>query len=332
MESGELLLLHVGSRFLLGYNLWLQIFKACRISFRAQKYDKSYADELTELRRHAIWQANKKYVDEHNQHLADRLGFTLAINEYSDLDSVEFAKQLTGLLGKAKPNPNAKMYVPSGTIPTSVDWRTKGIVTGIKNQGQCGSCWSFSATGALEGQHALKTGNLVSLSEQNLVDCSGPEGNDGCNGGWPFWAFEYVIKNGGIDTEASYPYRAQDEKCRFSAANVGATCKNYTMVPEDNENALTDAIANVGPISVCIDASHPSFQTYSSGVYYEPDCSQIDLDHAVLAVGYGTHSGSDMYIVKNSWGTSWGMQGYIYMSRNRNNNCGIASKASYPVV
>ena len=297
-----------------------------------QKYHKTYPDEITELRRHAIWQANKKYVDEHNDHLADRLGFTVAINEYSDLDAAEFAKQLTGLLGKGEPGPNAKTYVPSGNIPDSVDWRTKGIVTGVKNQGQCGSCWAFSATGGLEGQHALKTGTLVSLSEQNLVDCSGAEGDEGCNGGWPFWAFEYVIKNNGIDTEASYPYVARDENCRFKAANVGATCKSYQMVKADDESALTDAIANVGPISVAIDASHASFQMYERGVYYEPDCSTTELDHAVLAVGYGTEGGTDMYIVKNSWGTSWGLQGYIYMSRNRNNNCGIASKASYPEV
>ena len=299
-----------------------------------QKYGKSYADEITELRRHAIWQANKKYVDEHNEHLAERLGFTLAINEYSDLDAAEFAKQLTGLIGNPTVDPSVKRYTakPGASIPTSVDWRTKGIVTGIKNQGQCGSCWSFSATGGLEGQHALKTGTLVSLSEQNLMDCSQAEGNEGCNGGWPFLAFEYVQKNGGIDTEASYPYVARDENCRYNPANVGATCTGYTMVAADDENALTDAIANVCPISVAIDASHASFQMYSSGVYYEPECSQTALDHAVLAVGYGTDGGQDMYIVKNSWGTSWGMQGYIYMSRNRNNNCGIASKASYPLV
>ena len=299
---------------------------------RVQKYNKSYSDEITELRRHAIWQANKKYVDEHNEHLAERLGFTLAINEYSDLDAAEFAKQLTGLRGKPKLDGVKTYTAPSGTVPSSVDWRTKGYVTPVKNQGQCGSCWAFSATGALEGQHFQATGSLVSLSEQNLVDCSGDEGNEGCNGGWPFWAFEYVIKNGGIDTEASYPYRAEDLNCRFNAANVGATCKSYTMVKEDDENDLTSAIANVGPISVAIDAGHASFQMYSSGVYYEPECSQTELDHAVLAVGYGTDAGSDMYIVKNSWGTTWGMEGYIYMSRNRDNNCGIASKASYPVV
>ena len=297
-----------------------------------QEHGKEYPDEITELRRHAIWQANKKYIDEHNDNLAERVGFTVGLNEYADLDAAEFAKQLTGYRSRSNRKPPSKIFLSSGAdIPTSVDWRTKGYVTGIKNQGQCGSCWAFSATGSLEGQHFNATGKLVSLSEQNLVDCSGNEGNEGCNGGLMDDAFEYVMKKG-IDTEASYPYRARDEKCRFKAENVGSTCSGYTDIKSKDEKALTEAIAAVGPISVAIDASHNSFQLYENGVYYEPDCSQTELDHGVLAVGYGVEKEKDMYIVKNSWGTSWGMKGYIYMSRNRNNNCGIATSASYPHV
>ncbi|CAI7998288.1 Cathepsin L [Geodia barretti] len=297
-----------------------------------KEHNKVYQDPLTELRRHTIWQANKKYVDEHNEHLAPLVGFTVGMNEYADLDSAEFAKQLTGYRNRRNRLPASKTFVATNAaLPDSVDWRTKGYVTGIKNQGQCGSCWSFSATGSLEGQHFNATGNLVSLSEQNLVDCSGAEGNEGCNGGLMDDAFEYVMKKG-IDTESSYPYVARDEKCRFNKANVGSTCSGFTDVKHEDEMALTQAIATVGPISVAIDASHNSFQLYSSGVYYEPSCSQTELDHGVLAVGYGTDSSKDMYIVKNSWGESWGMQGYIYMSRNRNNNCGIATDASYPEV
>ena len=292
-----------------------------------------YSDEITELRRHAIWQANKKYVDEHNEHLADKLGFTLGLNEYSDLDSAEFAKQFLGALTHSKPKPAENTFVATRSdLPDSVDWRPKGYVTPVKNQGQCGSCWAFSATGSLEGQHFKAKGQLVSLSEQNLVDCSGAEGNEGCSGGWPQWAFEYIIKNHGIDTEASYPYVARNENCQFKSSSVGSLCSSYTDVLSENENALQQAIAEVGPISVCIDASHASFQMYSRGVYYEPACSETALDHCVLAVGYGTNEGTDMYIVKNSWGTNWGMEGYIYMSRNRGNNCGIATHASYPIV
>lgn len=284
------------------------------------------------MRRHAIWQANKKYVDEHNTHLAEKIGFTVALNEYSDLDAAEFARQLTGYRTRPNRRPAPKMFIATDDkIPDSVDWRTKGYVTDIKNQGQCGSCWAFSTTGSLEGQHFNATGTLVSLSEQNLVDCSGREGNEGCDGGLMDDAFEYVMKKG-IDTEESYPYVARDEKCRFKKQDVGSTCSGYTDIKSEDEKALTQAIAEVGPISVAIDASHNSFQMYESGVYYEPDCSQEELDHGVLAVGYGKDEEKDMYIVKNSWGLSWGMQGYIYMSRNRNNNCGIATAASYPTV
>jgi len=145
-------------------------------------------------------------------------------------------------------------------------------------------------------------------------------------------AFEYVIQNNGIDTEASYPYTAEDGTCQYNAANCGSTLQSYQDVTSGSEPALQTAIATVGPISVAIDASHSSFQMYSGGVYYEPACSPTQLDHGVLAVGYGTSAGQDYYIVKNSWGTDWGMNGYIWMSRNRNNNCGIATMSSYPLA
>jgi len=209
----------------------------------------------------------------------------------------------------------------------TVDWRSKGAVTGIKDQGQCGSCWSFATTGGIEGAHFLAKGNLVSLSEQNLMDCSTAEGNAGCDGGNNEQAFSYVIKNKGIDTEASYPYTAKDGSCHFSTGNVGATISTYTRVQSGSEAALANAV-NGRPISVGIDASHNSFQLYKSGVYYEAACSTTALDHAVLVVGYG----DNYFLVKNSWGTSWGEAGYIQMSRGRNNNCGIASDPSYPSV
>jgi cathepsin L len=145
-------------------------------------------------------------------------------------------------------------------------------------------------------------------------------------------AFEYVISNRGIDTESSYPYTTSGpNQCKYSASNIGATISSYHDIPSGDEKSLTAAIDG-RPVSVAIDASHNSFQLYSSGVYYEPSCSSSRLDHGVLAVGYGSNGATDYYIVKNSWGRNWGDSGYILMSRNRNNNCGIATSASYPVA
>eukprot|EP01098_Paradermamoeba_levis_P000572 TRINITY_DN105_c0_g1_i4.p1 TRINITY_DN105_c0_g1~~TRINITY_DN105_c0_g1_i4.p1 ORF type:complete len:196 (-),score=90.15 TRINITY_DN105_c0_g1_i4:100-687(-) len=190
---------------------------------------------------------------------------------------------------------------------------------------------SFSTTRSVEGAWFLKTNRLVSLSEQNLVDCSTAQGNNGCGGGLMDYAFTYIIQNGGIDTEASYPYTATDGTCHYKAANRGATISKYTDVPSGSESGLQAAVA-LQPVSVAIDASHSSFQFYSTGVYYEPNCSSDQLDHGVLAVGYGTDNGKAYWLVKNSWNSSWGDKGYIKMSRNRSNNCGISTAASFPTI
>lgn len=258
------------------------------------------------------------------------------MNAFGDLESSEFKKTYNGFRPELKSGNGRKaprVFTATGKtqLPDTVDWRQKGVVTDVKNQGQCGSCWAFSTTGSLEGQHALSTGTLVSLSEQQLVDCSTSYGNNGCSGGLMTNAFAYIQANGGDDTEASYPYEARDDVCRFNAANVGATDTGSVNVASEDENALQEAVADVGPISVAIDASHSSFQFYSSGVYNEPACSSTQLDHGVLVIGYGTDT-SDYWLVKNSWGTSWGMAGFIWMSRNNNNQCGIATMASYPTV
>ena len=285
------------------------------------------------MRRNTIWQSNKKYIETHNAN-ADKFGFTLGMNGFGDLENHEVVAIFNGYRQELKNLSNSKAVFlanPNVEIAASTDWREKGAVTEVKNQGQCGSCWSFSATGSLEGQHFLKKGELVSLSEQNLVDCSTSYGNHGCEGGLMDNAFRYIKANG-IDTEASYPYQAHNELCRFKAADVGATDSGYVDIPRGDEKALTQAIASVGPISVAIDASKTTFHYYKEGVYSDSLCSSTKLDHGVLAVGYGTQDEQDYYIVKNSWGSAWGMQGYILMSRNNENNCGIATQASYPVV
>jgi cathepsin L len=298
--------------------------------------NKKYSDAEEHVRR-AIWESNLQKVQDHN--LQADLGvhsYWLGMNKYADMTISEFVKVMNGynvtMRGERKQNRPEFTYNPKLQVPDTVDWRTQGYVTPVKDQGQCGSCWAFSSTGSLEGQHFAKTKSLVSLSEQNLVDCSRKQGNMGCNGGLMDYAFEYIKVNNGIDTEPSYPYQASDHPCRFKAADVGATDTGFVDITSKDENALQQAVATVGPISVAIDASHASFQLYKRGVYHEARCSQTQLDHGVLAVGYGVEGSTDYWLVKNSWGKSWGEEGYIMMTRNKNNQCGIATASSYPTV
>jgi len=299
-----------------------------------QIYNKQYNNEEQETFRKEIFAYNLEYIVKHNIEADNGIhSFRLAVNNFADMSNSEFRLFFNGLRRDPCPRCQPQIFVPSGVeLPATVDWRSKNVVTPIKNQEQCGSCWAFSAVASLEGQHALKTKMLVSLSEQNLVDCSTSEGNNGCEGGLMDQAFQYIIDASGIDTEKSYPYEAEDDKCKFNKTNVGATLKSYTDIPTGNETALQEAVATVGPISVAIDASQSSFQFYSSGVYDEPNCSSQFLDHGVTAVGYGTQNGKAYWLIKNSWGTSWGDKGYILMSRNKQNQCGIATMSSYPNV
>jgi len=296
-------------------------------AWKAQ-FGKNYLSAQEDARRQAIFNANAAYINRHNAR--NDVTYTLGMNQFGDLTNAEYQKMYLRPYNGTR---NGETFVQGNEMdPTSVDWRTQGYVTPIKDQGQCGSCWSFSATGSIEGAHKKATGNLVSFSEQNLVDCSTAEGNQGCNGGLMDYAFEYVIKTKGLDTEASYPYTARDGTCKYNPGQSGGTISKYVDVTAGSETALQSAVATIGPISVAIDASHNSFQFYKTGVYNEPLCSAKNLDHGVLAVGYGVDAGKNYWLVKNSWGTSWGNQGYIYMTKDKRNQCGIATAASYPIA
>lgn len=311
-------------------------------TFKAS-HRKSYNDDTEEKFRMKIFMENKHSIAKHNQlYEQGKTTYKLAVNRYADLLPHEFDVRngfnrtlKRSSFGSGRSEEAVTFISPANVqFPETVDWRKKGAVTPVKDQGHCGSCWSFSATGALEAQHFRKTGVLVSLSEQNLVDCSGVYGNNGCQGGMMDFAFKYIRDNGGIDTEKTYPYEARDDMCRFDVDHIGATDTGFVDIEQGNEQKLKEALATVGPISVAIDASHQSFQFYSEGVYYEPQCDSQNLDHGVLAVGYGTDeaTGEDYWLVKNSWGTSWGNKGYVKMARNKDNHCGIATVASYPLV
>jgi len=296
-------------------------------------------EQHEESHRRSVWEENKRFVLKHNyQYDIGVHTYKVGMNKFADLTNEEFrAIYVSNGMKSMEPQPFCKEANTTQNIlfvADEVDWRTQGYVTPVKNQEQCGSCWAFSATGSLEGQWFKKTGKLVSLSEQNLVDCSTKQGNAGCLGGFPDWAYRYINKNKGIDTESSYPYTAMDGDCKFDASNIGATVDACVAVVKKSEENLQKSVATIGPISVAIDAGHQSFQLYEEGVYYEPECSEDLLDHGVLAVGYGSDdNGQQYWLVKNSWGEDWGnMGGYIWMARNRNNNCGISSNACYPIV
>jgi cathepsin L len=296
-------------------------------------------EENEEAARKEIFSKNLKKIEMHNYlHDQGKTTYRLGINQFADMEVKEFASLVNGYRmsnrSQVRDHLHSNYISPAipVSVPSEVDWRKEGYVTPIKNQGHCGSCWSFSTTGSVEGQHFRKTKKLVSLSEQNLVDCSKSYGNNGCNGGVMDYAFQYIKDNDGIDTEDSYPYEAVDGVCRFKKEYVGATVTGFTDLPKGDEEKMKEAVAMVGPVSVAIDASHQSFQLYESGVYDETECSSEQLDHGVLVVGYGTDMGQDYWLVKNSWGTVWGDEGYIKMARNKDNQCGIASMASYPLV
>lgn len=272
---------------------------------------------------------------------AKKLSYTLGHNQFSHLSLDEFRAHVR--LGLTKPEYVADSVHPAPAadvkLATSVDWVSAGAVTGVKDQGQCGSCWSFSTTGALEGAYYNKYKSLVSFSEQNLVDCDKLTngGKDhGCNGGLMDNAFSWVKKNGGLCTEADYPYTSGTTKdagdCSTSCSkNTKVAPASYTDVTVNSDAAMMDAL-NKQPVSVAIEADQSAFQLYSSGVF-TATCG-TDLDHGVLAVGYGTYiDGTDYYKVKNSWGTSWGMDGYILLERGvsqKEGQCGILSFPSYP--
>jgi cathepsin L len=326
-------------------------------------YNKVYHEVEQDMKKLEVWLENFAHIEDHNMLFAKgESTYALEMNEYGDMTVSEFLGVRNGFRmdlmedrKKLAEEHIAINKVQGGTymmplnsehsLPSKVDWRDHGFVTPVKNQGQCGSCWSFSATGALEGQMKRKTGTLPNLSEQNLVDCSRPEGNMGCNGGLMDQAFQYIHDQDGIDSEQSYEYEMRDDQpCRYKESNKAGDDVGFIDIPQFSESHLKHALATQGPVSIAIDAGNRSFQFYSHGVYYEPRCSSTQLDHGVLAVGYGDFKeempGSEeakkehtkYWLVKNSWGSEWGDEGYIRIARDADNHCGVATAASFPQV
>ncbi|KAL1815758.1 hypothetical protein DCAR_0520270 [Daucus carota subsp. sativus] len=302
-------------------------------------HGKTYSSQQEKLHRLKIFEENYFYITQHNNNhiMAANSSFlyTLSVdNAFADLTHQEFKASRLGLSanGLIRMNLGGSSKGSDGVanVPTSLDWRDKGAVTNVKDQGSCGACWSFSATGAIEGINQIVTGSLTSLSEQELVDCDRSY-NNGCEGGLMDYAYQFVIKNKGIDTEDDYPYQSRDTTCNKNKLKKHVvTIDGYIDVRENDEKELLAAVA-AQPVSVGICGSERNFQLYSKGIFNGP-CS-TSLDHAVLIVGYGSENGVDYWIVKNSWGKQWGMNGYMHMQRNSGNSqgiCGINMMASYP--
>jgi C1A family cysteine protease len=285
---------------------------------------------------------NEDYINNHN---AKKLSFTLGHNQFSHMSTEEWAAYVNK--GKMVKDETSKAdyihHAPTlrSSLASEIDWVGKGAVTPVKDQGQCGSCWSFSTTGAIEGAYFNKHGTLESFSEQHLVDCDNFRhhfGRDkGCSGGLMDNAFSWIKKNEGICTEAGYPYvsgttKTEGECVETCTKNKDSVPQSYVDVEKNSDAAMMSAL-NIGPVAIAIEADQKEFQLYTSGVLTAP-CGTT-LDHGVLAVGYGTLDGIDYYKIKNSWGPAWGAEGYILLQRGvaqKEGQCGMLSSASYPVV
>ena len=296
-------------------------------------YAKTYVSNVEYREREIIFNKNKEMIEQHQgSHI-------LSLNEFSDMTPREFHNTMKGF----RKDINIESYqskvcksfnYQDQELPEEKDWRDENAVTPVKNQGQCGSCWSFSATGAIEGANAIANGNLVSLSEQELLDCSGKYGNLACSGGEMDSAFQFAIDYG-LCTEESVPYEAQREKCSSMLdCEVAVFVKKCIDVTPNNQVYLQEAVANQ-PVSIAIEADTRVFQFYSGGVITDTSCG-TNLDHGVLIVGYGEENDTLYWLVKNSWGSDWGDNGYVKILRDNSTNsegvCGIAMQPSYVTV
>ncbi|XP_055372843.1 procathepsin L-like [Condylostylus longicornis] len=303
---------------------------------------KKYATEAEKTLREGIFKQSLEKIDKHNADFTSgKSSYELGINPFGDLKLNEFVSGMTGRRkhterGSATTHKNQAGPPATVAVPDCFDWREKGGVTEVKFQGlECGACWSFAVTGAIEGHWFAKNGELVSLSEQNLIDCAveDPYGNTGCDGGFQDYGFDYVLDNRGIAAETKYPYVEETGKqCLYNETIKAASITGYSMIEPGNEEKMKQIIATKGPLACSVNAGEDSFQLYKSGIYEDQKCNEGEVNHSILVVGYGTENGRDYWIIKNSWTNKWGEGGFMKLPRNANSFCGIASECSFPIV
>ncbi|KAL5768511.1 hypothetical protein ACOSP7_015057 [Xanthoceras sorbifolium] len=295
----------------------------------AHRHGKKY-ETVEEMKlRFAIFSENLDLIRSTNR---KGLSYTLGVNKFADWTWEEFERHRLGAAQNCSATTNGNHKLTQDVLPETKDWRETGIVSPVKDQGHCGSCWTFSTTGALEAAYHQAFGKGISLSEQQLVDCAQAFNNFGCSGGLPSQAFEYIKYNGGLDTEEAYPYTGKDGKCKFSTENIGVQVLESVNITLGAEDELKHAVAVVRPVSVAFQVVK-EFRLYKTGVYTSTTCGStpMDVNHAVVAVGYGVENGVPYWLIKNSWGADWGDNGYFKMEMGKN-MCGVATCASYPVV
>jgi C1A family cysteine protease len=292
------------------------------------KHSKTYTTPRDFEHRFGIWQSNKEIAAQKNN---GRVPEVYGVTKFSDLLPSEF-REMYLMSEPIVPHSVEGPVAPeleSVSLPSSFDWRDKGgVVTPVYNQGQCGSCWAFSTTEAIESAWALAGHTLTKLSMQQIVDCD--TSDDGCGGGNPPTAYQYVIGAGGLDSYASYPYVAEDQYCQFKASNVVAKISSWNYVTQSGSaSQMMSYMYSKGPLSVCVDAS--SWQYYNGGVITSSDGCGQSLDHCVMITGWSTQSGVESWNVRNSWGTDWGINGYLYVQRG-SDVCGISQEVTDPII
>ncbi|CDW75635.1 cathepsin l [Stylonychia lemnae] len=288
------------------------------------KYTKSYQSTEEYNKRYELFLKTKEQIMRTNSQ--NGASYRLGFNQFSDWTDAEFNQILGDKAVQDQDDPAHLLVLDASKNAATIDWRQQGVVNPVKDQQRCGSCWSFASAAAVESHHAIEGNDLLSLSEQNLVDCSKAYGNDGCNGGLATQAYQY-IRDFGIESESDYPYKAVDQACARDQSKVKVFVTDYHSVTTQSPDQLKAAL-NVGPVSVSVDAGG-DFRSYEGGIL-DKGCG-TSLNHAILAVGYGSENGQEYYIVRNSWGPYWGESGYIRMAVVAGQGiCGIQIRPSWP--